>query len=70
MARMKSKLRSMRLSIPISQNRLAAAAGVDRKTISDAENGKSSPQDVTWAKIAKALSNLKGETISPEHFLD
>jgi DNA-binding XRE family transcriptional regulator len=58
------------MSVPISQNKLAEHAGIDRKTISDAERGKSKPQDVTLVKIANALSELKGVAVGPEQIED
>lgn len=66
MTKSKSNLYKERMGIPISQNKLANFAGVDRKTISDAERGRSTPQDVTLVKLANALTELKGVEITPD----
>ena len=61
----KSKLRALRESAGLSQNQLARKANLDRGTIAAAEAGKL-VQDLTWAKIAKALGAEHGRTVEIE----
>jgi DNA-binding XRE family transcriptional regulator len=58
-----SKLRKIRLEAELSQNKLAARAGLDRRTVSDVENHRSDPQDVTLSKLAKALGTKLGRQV-------
>lgn len=64
--KVRTRLHSLRLEAGLSQNRLARFADLDRKTVSDVENGRNSPQEVTFAKLAKALSQALGREISAE----
>lgn len=66
----RSKLARMRLSVPISQSKLARMAGLDRKTVSDAENGKTFSRDTTFAKLAIAFTTLKGREVSEDDLVD
>jgi len=63
----RTKLLKLRLEAGLSQSKLARAADLDRKTVSDVENGRNTPQDVTFAKLAKALTKILDREITAEH---
>ncbi|MFJ3173137.1 helix-turn-helix domain-containing protein [Streptomyces roseus] len=50
-----ARLREARISAGLSQEKLAEAAGVDRKTISRLEVGISDIQLGVWLRIARAV---------------
>lgn len=52
---MKNIVRELRKEKHVSQDQLARSAGICRKTVSDIENGKSSPSYTTASSIADAL---------------
>ena len=65
--KIRTRLNKLRLEAGLSQSKLARLANLDRKTVSDVENGRNIPQDVTFAKLAKALSQVLGREITTEY---
>jgi transcriptional regulator with XRE-family HTH domain len=51
-----SRLKALRLESGFTQEQLADAAGIDRKTINRIENGHFSPSVDSFFRIAHALS--------------
>lgn len=51
-----NRLRSLRLDAGLSQEELAKAAGIDRKTVNRIENGHFSPNLDTFFRLCVALN--------------
>lgn len=63
----RTRLHKLRLEAGLSQSKLARLADLDRKTVSDVENGRNTPQEVTFAKLASALSKMLKREITAEN---
>ena len=62
---MGTKIKELRIETRLSQNKLAAKAGLDGGTIISCENG-GSPSEMTLAKLISTLSELLGRTVTEE----
>ena len=68
--KVRTRLHTLRLEAGLSQNKLARLADLDRKTVSDVENRRNNPQEVTFAKLARALSQELGREITVEEIAE